>query len=76
MRWLIGLLPKRYKDLLALGEQIISRLDTPEERAKAVAFGIQMLSPDSEGGVRVTITEWSKWGGKLGILKGRTKKNP
>ena len=76
MGWLIGLLPKRYKDLLALGEQIISRLDTPEERADAIAFGIQMLSPHSEGGVRVTGPEWLKWGGKLGILKSRTKKNP
>ena len=36
MGWLIGLLPKRYKDLLALAEQIVSRLDTPKERADAI----------------------------------------
>lgn len=76
MGWLIGLLPKRYKDLLALGEQIISRLDTPEERAAAVKFGMQMLSENGDGGSRVTVAEWAKFGGKLGILKSRTKKNP
>jgi hypothetical protein len=76
MGWLIGLLPKRYKDLLALAEQIVSRLDTPEERAAAIAFGKQMLSADGDGGSRVTVAEWAKFGGKLGILKSRTKKNP
>ena len=76
MGWLIGLLPKRYKDLLALGEQIISRLDTPEERAAAVKFGMQMVSENVDGGSRVTVAEWAKFGGKLGILKSRTKKNP
>ena len=76
MGWLIGLLPKRYKDLLALGEQIISRLDTPEEREAAVKFGMQMLAEDGDGGSRVTVAEWAKFGGKLGILKSRTKKNP
>ncbi len=76
MGWLIGLLPKRYKDLLALAEQIVSRLDTPKERADAIAFGKQMLSADGDGGSRVTVAEWAKFGGKLGILKSRTKKNP
>tara|TARA_R110002020_G_scaffold450467_2_gene664099 strand:+ start:254 stop:484 length:231 start_codon:yes stop_codon:yes gene_type:complete len=76
MGWLIGLLPKRYKDLLALGEQIISRLDTAEEREAAVKFGMQMLAEDGDGGSRVTVAEWAKFGGKLGILKSRTKKNP
>jgi len=76
MGWLIGLLPKRYKDLLALGEQIISRLDTAAEREAAVKFGMQMLAEDGDGGSRVTVAEWAKFGGKLGILKSRTKKNP
>ena len=76
MGWLIGLLPKRYKDLLALAEQIVSGLDTPKERADAIAFGKQMLSADGDGGSRVTVAEWAKFGGKLGILKSRTKKNP
>ena len=76
MGWLIGLLPKRYKDLLALGEQIISRLDTTAEREAAVKFGMQMLAEDGDGGSRVTVAEWAKFGGKLGILKSRTKKNP
>tara|TARA_R110000765_G_scaffold60778_1_gene117522 strand:- start:314 stop:532 length:219 start_codon:yes stop_codon:yes gene_type:complete len=68
MRWLIGLLPKRYKDLLALGEQIISRLDTAEERAEAIAFGQHMLLDG-----KVTVGEWAKFGSKLGILRGRGK---
>ena len=76
MGWLIGLLPTRYKDLLALGEQIISRLDTTAEREAAVKFGMQMLAEDGDGGSRVTVAEWAKFGGKLGILKSRTKKNP
>ena len=76
MGWLIGLLPKRYKDLLALAEQIVSRLDTPKERADAIAFGKHMLSADGDGGSRVRVAEWAKFGGKLGILKSRTKKNP
>ena len=66
MRWLIGLLPKRYKDLLALGEQIISRLDTAEERAEAIAYGQKMLLDG-----RVTVGEWAQFGSKLGILRGR-----
>ena len=76
MGWLIGLLPKRYKDLLALAEQIVSLLDSPKVRADAIAFGKQMLSADGDGGSRVTVAEWAKFGGKLGILKSRTKKNP
>jgi len=76
MGWLKRFLSKEIRDLLDLGEQIVSRLDTPKERADAIAFGRQMLSADGDGGSRVTVAEWAKFGGKLGILKSRTKKNP
>ena len=53
---------------MALGEQIISRLDTAEERAEAIAFGQHMLLDG-----KVTVGEWAKFGSKLGILRGRGK---
>ena len=32
------LLPKEYRDLLVLGQQIIGNLDTKEERAEVIAY--------------------------------------
>jgi len=63
MNWLIKLLPKEYKQLVVLAQRIVSQLDTKEERAAAIEYGISMM----EDGV-VNVGEWSKFGSKLGIL--------
>lgn len=63
------LLPKEYKDLLELGQQIIANLDTKEERAEVIAYAKEMLADG-----KVTVPEWGKFGGKLGILRGNGRK--
>ena len=60
---LMGLLPKEYKQMVILDQRIMSQLDTKEERRDAVEYGIDMLAD----GV-VTVSEWSKFGSRLGIL--------
>ena len=57
--------PAQTRQLITLGQQIIARLDTAGERDEAVNYGIEMLKDG-----RVTVGEWSKFGSKLGILKG------
>jgi hypothetical protein len=54
---------------LALGQQIFANLDTKEERADALAYIKEALSDG-----QVTVPEWGRIGGKLGILKTRKKK--
>ena len=63
------LLPKEYRDLLVLGQQIIGNLDTKEERAEVIAYAQEMLADG-----RVTVPEWGRFGGKLGILRGNGRK--
>ena len=75
MNWLLRFLPQDTKDLIILGQRIIASLDTPEERRAAVKFGIQMLSSDSEGGSRVTVAEWARFGSKIGCLRGPASKS-
>ena len=70
MEWILRFIPEEKRQLIVLGQRIIASLDTPAERRAAIRFGIKMLSSDSEGGSRVTITEWSRFGSRLGILKG------
>ena len=74
MNWLLLLLPNDTRQLIVLGQRIISCLDTAEERRVAVRFGIEMLSSDSEGGSRCTVSEWARFGSILGVLKGPTQK--
>jgi hypothetical protein len=64
------LLPKEYQGLLALGQQIFDNLDTKEERAEALAYIKEALADG-----QVTVPEWGRIGGKLGILKKRTPKS-
>ena len=64
------LLPKEYRALLALGQQIFDNLDTKEERAEALAYIKEALADGP-----VTGPEWGRIGGKLGILKKRTPKS-
>lgn len=65
MNVLLRFLPKHIQELIALGKQIIGRLDTADERDEAIAYGREMLKDG-----RVTVSEWSRFGSKLGILKG------
>ena len=62
---LLKLLPKQTRQFIILGQRIVSRLDTAEERNVAVNYGISMLADG-----KVTVGEWSRFGSKLGILKG------
>ena len=75
MNWLLRFLPQDTKDLIILGQRIIGSLDTPAERRAAVQFGIQMLSSDSEGGSRCTVSEWARFGSKIGVLRGPASKS-
>jgi hypothetical protein len=60
-------LPKEQKDLVTLGMRIVSRLDSGDERKQAVNYGIEMLKDG-----KVTVTEWARFGSRLGILKGKS----
>ena len=62
---LLKLLPEQTRQFIILGQRIVSRLDTEEERNEAVNYGIGMLADG-----KVNVGEWSKFGSKLGILKG------
>ena len=58
--------------MLQLALRLVGNLDTAAERQRVAEFGLHMLSPKSDGGTRVTVAEWAKFGGKenLGILNG------
>ena len=75
MNWVLRFLPQDMRQIVVLGQRIISCLDTPEERRAAVQYGIKMLSSESEGGVRVTVSEWARFGSRLGVLKGPRQKS-
>jgi len=64
-------LPPDTKALVKLALRMVDSLDTPEERKAVAEYGLKMLSPDSSGGSRCTVSEWAIFGSKLGILRGR-----
>ena len=66
MNWILKLLPKDKRNMLELGMSIVASLDTGAERKEAVDYGIKML----EDG-KVSVSEWAKFGSKLGILRGK-----
>ena len=66
MNWILKLLPKDKRNMLELGMRIVASLDTGAERKEAVDYGIKML----EDG-KVSVSEWAKFGSKLGILRGK-----
>jgi hypothetical protein len=74
MNWILRFVSQDVRDLITLGQRIASALDTPEERRAAIKHGIDMLSPDSEGGTRATVSEWAKWGSLLGVLRAPNRK--
>ena len=63
------LLPKEKRELIKIGRRIFGNLDTKEERLEVIEYAKQMLADG-----RITVPEWSKFGGKLGILKNKKKK--
>ena len=65
MNWLLRFLPADKRALLELAIRITSSLDTPEERRAVAQYGLTMLA-DS----KVSVSEWAKFGSKLGVLKG------
>ena len=65
-KFLAGLLPKEYRNLIEVGSRIVSQLDTSEERSEAISFAMATLSDG-----KVTPGEWAKIGSKFGILRGR-----
>jgi len=65
MNWLLKLLPADKRALLKLAIRITSSLDTTAERKAVAEYGVYMLK-DS----KVTVSEWAKFGSKLGVLKG------
>ena len=66
---LIGLLPAQIREMIVLAQRIFGQLDTKEERDEVLEYAKGMF----EDG-KVTVPEWGKFGGKLGILKQPKKK--
>jgi hypothetical protein len=65
MNWLLKLLPADKRALLELAIRITSSVDTAAERKAVAEYGVKMLLDG-----RVSVGEWSRFGSKLGILKG------
>ena len=65
MNWVLKFLPEEKRQLIVLGQRVISSLDTAEERSAAVANGIEMFKDG-----KVTVAEWARFGKVLGIFKG------
>ena len=64
MNFLLGLLPADTRNLIKLGQQIVSALATPQERKAAIDQGIKMLQDG-----KITPIEWTQWGKALGVFK-------
>ena len=67
---LMQFLPADKKALLALALRMVSSLDTPRERKAVADYGIKMLADG-----KITITEWSAFGKKLGVFRLEQKNN-
>jgi hypothetical protein len=65
MNWILKFIPADKRALLELAIRITASLDTAAERRAVAEYGVEMLK-DS----KVTVSEWAKFGSKLGILKG------
>ena len=68
-KFLVGLLPKEYRNLIEVGLRMVSQLDTPEERAEAINFAWLALADG-----KLTPGEWAQIGSKLGVLRGPPSK--
>jgi len=54
--------------MVLLAQSIVSCLDTAAERKAAINYGVAMLRDG-----KVTVSEWSRFGSKLGLLRGRNE---
>jgi len=66
---ILKMLPAEYRSLLEVGQSIFAQLDTPEERTEVLEYAKEVLADGT-----VTLPEWGKLGGKLGIIKGNGKR--
>ena len=66
---LMALLPSNIKAMLEVSEKIFQNMDNNTKRKNIYEYILKIFDEDGDGGSRVTVGEWSKLGGKLGILK-------
>lgn len=69
MSFIVKLLPKKYQSMLLVGMKILNNIQ--DNHAEIAEYVDTMFDENSTGGTRVTMGEWAKLGGKLGILKGK-----
>ena len=65
----MALLPSNIKAMLEVSEKIFQNMDNNTKRKNIYEYILKIFDEDGDGGSRVTVGEWSKLGGKLGILK-------
>ncbi len=65
---LLKMLPRQYREMIDLAQNVFCRLDTAQERADAVKFFTDSLNSDGY----ISVPEWGQFGKKLGIV-GRPK---
>jgi len=68
MNWVLRFLPADKRQMVLLAQSIVSCLDTAAERKAAINYGVAMLRDG-----KVTVSEWSRFGSKLGLLRGRNE---
>ncbi len=66
---IMALLPKQYKAMFEVSQKIFQNMDNDTKRKNIYEYILKIFAEDGDGGSRVTVGEWSKLGGKLGILK-------
>ncbi len=71
-RFILGLLPVRYRGLIEVGQRMFQRLDTQAERDAAIAAFLRMFDDDG----KVDIIEWSQWGKQVGIFRAEPVRVP
>ena len=65
---IMALLPKQYKAMFEVSQKIFQNMDNDTKRKNIYEYILKIFAEDGDGS-RVTVGEWSKLGGKLGILK-------
>jgi len=83
MKFLLKLLPKQYREIVEIGLDILSVVDTPQERAEAIALvqriwgnldtfeereEVLLFAIGMFKDRQVTVAEWAQLGKKLGVL--------
>ena len=67
---LMKFLPADKRALLDLALRMVASLDTAQERQAVADYGLEMLADG-----KITITEWSAFGKRLGVFKLEEKSN-